>query len=200
MDVTVLVATFGDEVWAELARARAIPSVDGQAPVMHVHGDTLHEARNKALHQAESEWVCYLDADDELESGFIEAMAQGKADLRAPAVRYVRKGREAAPIVPRVAGHDHQCVGACLSEGNWLVVGSVVRRELVERVGGWRDFEWSEDWDLWLRCHLAGATIEALPTAIYRAHVRPASRNRGLDLDQRAAAHRAIAKANGVAA
>lgn len=201
MDVTVLVATYGDEVWAELARARAVRSAEALGvPVVHVHGESLHDARNKARHQAATEWLCHLDADDELEPGYFEAMSLATADLRAPAVRYVRRKQSAPPTVPQVAGHEHDCTAACLIEGNWLVIGTLVRAELVEQVGGWRDFEWSEDWDLWLRCKLAGASVEAVPAAVYRAHVRPDSRNRGIEAEARVIAHRAIAKANGVAA
>jgi hypothetical protein len=43
----------------------------------------------------------------------------------------------------------------------------------------------------------AGASVEALPAAIYRAHVRDDSRNRAPDREARLAAHRAIAVANG---
>ena len=79
------------------------------------------------------------------------------------------------------------------------MIGSAVRADLVREVGGWRDFDWSEDWDLWLRCHLAGASFEPVPEAVYRAHVRLHSRNRGASDSKRLAAHRAIAEANGVA-
>ena len=201
MDVTVAVATFGADEWADLAADRAIPSAQALGvPVVYCHADTLHEARNGALEQVTTEWVCFLDADDELEQGYFDAMAAGSADVRAPSVRYVRQHRLRAPGMPAVAGHTHQCVAECLVDGNWLVVGSLVRADLVRSVGGWRDFDWSEDWDLWLRCHLAGATFEALPEAVYRAHVRPDSRNRGASREKRLAAHRAIAAANGLAA
>jgi hypothetical protein len=201
VDVTVAVATFGDVSWRHLAEQRAIPSAEALGvPVVTCHADTLHDARNWALAQVDTEWVCHLDADDELEPGYFEAMAAGTADVRAPSVRYVRRHRLREPGMPAVAGHTHQCVAECLVDGNWLVVGSLVRADLVREVGGWRDFDWSEDWDLWLRCHLAGASFEAIPEAVYRAHVRPDSRNRGASREKRLASHRAIAAANGVSA
>jgi hypothetical protein len=200
VDVTVAVGTFGDQWWQRLALSRAVPSARGLGvPVVHAHAATLHEARNAALAQVETEWVVHLDADDELEAGYVAAMREATADVRVPAVRYVHRGGSAThPTLPKVAGHRHNCTGACLTQGNWLVVGAAARTELVRRVGGWRDFEWSEDWDLWLRCHLAGATIQAVPRAVYRAHVNPRSRNRALSPTRRLAAHRAIAAANGI--
>lgn len=199
LDVTVAVCTFGNPEWPRLAHARAVPSAQVlNVPVVHVHEASLDRARNSALERITTEWIIYLDADDELEAGYIDAMATGAADVRAPAVRYIQGAHASPPAIPTVAGHSHACEAACLPYGNWLVVGSMVRADLVRSVGGWRDFAWSEDWDLWLRCHLAGATFQAIPQAIYRAHVRRNSRNRGQSHAARMAAHRAIAAANGV--
>lgn len=194
MDVTVVVGTFGDSEWEDLARSRAIPSVSG--PVIHCHGDTLAKARNQGLEQVETEHVVFLDADDELSSGYMEAMAAGRADLRAPSVQYIRGRNTRPPHLPRVAGHRHQCSGDCLPDGNWMVIGTCANADLIREVGGFREFEWSEDWDLWLRCYLAGATIEAIPDAVYRAHVRSDSRNRAPSRDFRNEVHWQIHRAN----
>lgn len=196
MDVTVVIATYGDASWLDLADT-AEASVPPGIRVVRVHGDTLHDARNEALDKVDTEWVCHLDADDELEAGYFDEIARGSADVRAPSVRYCLNGnRRRAPYVPQVAGHTHACTGDCLPSGNWLIVGSVARTGLLRDVGGWRDFPVYEDWDLWLRCHLAGATIEALPAAVYRAHVRFDSRNRGPSRELKEAAHQAIYAAN----
>lgn len=201
MDVTIVVATYGTQEWVALAHQRALPSARAQnVPVIHHHADTLHDARNGAVAQVETDWVIHLDADDELEPGYVEEMSRGSSDVRAPSVRYIqRAGQQLQPAtMPRVAGHTHRCQAACLEYGNWLVVGSAVRTELVRYVGGWRDFPWSEDYDLWARCYLAGADIEAVPDAVYRAWVRRGSRNRSMRQAGRLEAHRAIARANGL--
>jgi hypothetical protein len=44
----------------------------------------------------------------------------------------------------------------------------------------------------------AGATIEPIYGAVYRAHVRPDSRNRAPSREAKLAAHQAIARANGL--
>lgn len=195
-DFTICIATFGDASWPQLAAERATPSAEAQGcPVVFRHEDTLAEARNAALADVETEWVVFLDADDELTSGYIEAMDRGTTDVRGPIALYVRGSRERY-WQPRVAGHTHDCTTDCLPEGNWLLVGSAVRTEMLREVGGWRDFPWSEDWDTWLRCYKAGATFELIPNAIYRAHVRPDSRNRGATREAKLAAHRAIYEAN----
>lgn len=199
MEVTVVVATFGAERWRELAHDRAAPSAReaGATDVVLAHGPTLHEARNDGLAAVETEWACFLDADDELEPGFFDHMAAGCADLRAPSVRYVRPdGTAQMPVMPRVAGHGHECVAECLRDGNWLVIGTVARTALLKAVGGFRSYEWSEDWDLWQRCWLHGASVAPVPRAIYRAHVRFDSRNRAPDQRFRNAVHHLIRRTN----
>lgn len=193
--MTVVVATFGDQSWSELAHQRAIPSAQRlDVPVIHVHGDNLSGARNAGLAVVATEWVCHLDADDELELGYFDHMAAGTADVRAPSVRYVGQTPGRRPHVPKVAGHTHACTADCLPEGNWLVIGTVARTQLLRDVGGHLEFEWSEDWSLWLRCHLADASIEAIPAAVYRAWVRRKSRNRAADHATRQRVHHEIAR------
>lgn len=198
MDASIVVATFGDPLWPELAERRAIPSARRLGvPVIAVHGETLAQARNAGLEQVETEWVIHLDADDELDPGYLQAMSMGTADLRAPAVTYVHRGRPRPTFVPRVSGHEHDCTGDCLPDGNWLVVGSAVRAELVRQEGGWEEWPVYEDWALWLRLWTAGATVEAIPEAIYLAHYHRGSRNRAPSMAFKNDVHRQIAEACG---
>lgn len=200
MDASIVVATFGDPDWQALATRRAIPSALALGvPVIAVHDETLARARNAGLEQVQTEWVIHLDADDELTPGYLDAMANGTADLRAPAVEFVRLHQPCTPSVPRVWGHEHDCTGECLTEGNWLVVGAAVRTELARAVGGWEEWPVYEDWALWLRLWLAGATVEAIPDAVYRAHWRRDSRNRAPAQAFKHDIHRQIAEACGVA-
>jgi hypothetical protein len=190
VELTVCIGTYGKPEWRRLARERAIPSA--QAPVIHCHADTLSEARNAALEQVETEWVCFLDADDELVPGYFGAMEGGTADVRGPMARYVSRNRTKL-WQPRVAGHYHDCEAACLPEGNWLLVGSVAPAELIRGVGGWDEWPVYEDWALWLKCWKAGAKFELIPDAIYQAHVRPDSRNRAPSGEFKNAIHKLIA-------
>lgn len=178
MNVTICVSTFGSDYWRLLAAKRALPNAYSfGVPVIYNHGNSLHDARNAGLYSATTEHIVFLDADDELESGFLDEIEKVEADLRAPAIRYY-PGHE--PKIPQVVGHNHQCVGDCLEKGNWLVVGTVARTELLKGVGGWKDYPIFEDWDLWQRCWLAGATIAPVPKAIYRAYIENNSRNHSL--------------------
>jgi glycosyltransferase involved in cell wall biosynthesis len=187
VDVTVIIATYGSYDWIELARERAIPSAAQQAPVIHQHAATLHEARNGGAARASTEWLCFLDADDELDTGYMAAMADATGDLRAPAVDYVKpNGHARRRIWPPMD----------LRDGNYLVIGTLVRRDLFTQLGGFKDWPLYEDWCLWQRCWATGATVEIVPDAIYRAHVRPDSRNRAPGRDERDRWHHAIRRTN----
>lgn len=182
------------EPWKAWAHQRAIPSAQALGvPVVLGEGPTVAEARNHGLSRVATEWVVFLDADDELEAGYGDAMASGTADLRAPQVRYIHPGGNAQkPGFPRVAGHTHDCTGDCLPQGNWLVIGTAVRADMLRSIGGWPDWPVYEDWAAWLRLWRDGATVEAIPSAIYRAHVRARSRNRGTPMDVRNRVHHEI--------
>ncbi|HEY9482901.1 MAG TPA: glycosyltransferase [Micromonosporaceae bacterium] len=208
--VTISVATFGDEKWADIARRRAIPCAESfGVPVLHVHGETLHDARNEALQRVETDFVIQLDADDELAPGYVDAMLAGTCDVRVPWVSYVKPmksirvpARASDPMRWYVWGHHEPggCAAACLAEGNWCPVGSMVRTDLARRVG-WRDWPMWEDYDFWCRVWQAGGTFEWAAGAVYRYWVgRTDNRNKTLDFEGRKALHMLMAAANGLPA
>lgn len=172
-DVTVIIPVFGDaHPWMDMV-ARAASSVVHQsvppASLVVSVGETLQEARNRPGMRASTEWLCFLDADDELDRHYIEAMLSGAGDIRQPATLGVVNGVEddhSVLIPPRP-----------LEMSNYIVIGAFVRAELFRQVGGFRDYAAFEDWDLWRRCWAAGAQIGTVPQAVYRVHVRPDSRN-----------------------
>jgi len=173
---TVIIATFGDKVrWDKLAE-RAIASAHQQGRYLHQlirsHGSNIQVARNGAVHKATGTWLCFLDADDELEPGYLEAMLAGTGDLRYPRVRYVPYGGDADSAPSRIL-----VKGNTLLDQNHMVIGTLVRREQFLRVGGFPDYPAYEDWGLWLRCWVDGAVLGLVRDAVYRAHMRPNSRN-----------------------
>lgn len=180
MNASILIATYGSNEWKNLAFARALPSVrDSSCEILvgHESKGTVSSARNGLAERATGDWLIFLDADDELGSDYIGAMTRSLEQqsfpahllLLVPARSYVIRGR-------RTLTHFEE--ERPLSEGNWLPIGTAVSTSLFFQVGGFREWPLYEDWDLWLRCSLAGAEILRVPEAVYLAHVRKGSRNR----------------------
>lgn len=179
LDCTIVCSTFGDYQWMTLAHERALPSASSfGVPVIYNHGDTLHGTRNLGLAQVQTEYVCHLDADDELDKNFFKEIEKIEGDIRVPAIQYMP---HRSPFIPNISGHtSHKCIAECLEFDNWIVVGAVAKTDMLIQVGGWRDYPAFEDWDLWQRCWLAGAIISPAPKAIYKAYSTAAGRNRVL--------------------
>lgn len=191
MRVSVLVCSHGADRWRDLAASRATPSADAQGAhevvLAHYSVLTLAETRNEAAARATGDWLCFLDADDELCPGYIHAMHEAMRRwnlsrpgdllynplLLAPAVQYCRAGvSQGAPGIPNLGGWP---------DSNECVIGTLVPRSLFADVGGFRELPSLEDWDLFLRCAVAGARIVHVPDAVYCAHVDPARPGRNSD-------------------
>ena len=202
MNVAIMIATCGDPKWSKLAEERAFPSAHVEwerweqqrqpgavAGVGHIHSPdlTLAQARNFMAETCltGSDWLCFLDADDELEPGYLDAM---EAALQRPVPQRLSLPRPLPPLlvpaVRRVTGDVVTGRPATIpNRGRWpqvneCVIGTLVHRGLFERVGGFRDhtddgtvIAMYEDWDLWLRCWDAGAKLVYVPGAVYREHV-----------------------------
>ena len=50
----------------------------------------------------------------------------------------------------------------------------VMRRTCLERLGGYQDHGWPEDYDLWLRMHLAGERLAKVPEVLLDWREHPA--------------------------
>lgn len=174
MSISVLVATFGEYEWARLADKRAIPSVQEayELMVQHEPNGTVCTSRNAAASAATGDWLCFLDADDELAPGFIGAMEReveregtngNRRLLLTPALN--RPGRTRKPFfMPEKP----------LSDNNWLPIGTLIQRDFFWQIGGFdeQDPHGLEDWSLWTRAAAAGAVVVRVPDAVYVAHTR----------------------------
>ena len=190
MRVSIICATYGpDEYsWRTLAHSRALPSTRGQGAheiiYNHHHKGPIALARNLFAADAEGDWLCFLDADDELAPGYLEAMRQALGGLPSspqapdvlltPAVSYIAKNTHYAPKFPHDDYPSHT-----LQDDNFLVIGTLIRKETFHKVGGFSDYPHGfEDWSLWAKAWKAGAEIVRVPDAVYRAYVNPVSKHR----------------------
>jgi glycosyltransferase involved in cell wall biosynthesis len=185
--ISVVISTCGDPKWKDLAMARAYPSVfqqDCEIITEHYPDLTVEQARNRAARLAKRPWLCFLDADDELDSGYIAAMQNAirhnewRHDLYAPIVSYVEQTPEGMSLVNEP---DFPNAQSTMPPLNHCVTGTVVNTAQFWGVGGWKDGYWPwPDYELWLRCISDGAAVRYTRKALYLAHVNPQSDNRTL--------------------
>jgi hypothetical protein len=181
VNASILIATYGELDWSVLAHDRAIPSAEKQGAheVLTIHDfeGTIASVRNDLAEQATGDWLLHLDADDELAPGFLDAMTRAVEReasaaaplLLTPAVQQIKKGRPGPPFF------FPEC---SFSTGNWLIIGTLVQRDLFMQVGGFGEHPHGlEDWNLWAKCVKAGARIVKVPKAVYIAHWNPRSKH-----------------------
>lgn len=177
MEVTAVVATFGDPRWIRLGETFARPSIERQGfdeTIVYHGGDSVADARNIAASGVTTEWICFVDADDMLEDGYLDAMrATGQErGLLTPNVR---------DVVDGVAGEARSLTYRNIDYVNPCVIGTLLRREVFDDVGGfWNERAW-EDWSLFRRAWLLGENVIPVPDAVYRVFVNPTGRNATVD-------------------
>lgn len=172
-EATIVVATYGAEMWRRMALGRAVPSAKKQGyPVIHVHGDSLHEARNEGAEMALSEWLVFLDGDDTLSKGYVDALLDGSGDLRVPRLFFTDDDRDWEPFDLRERD---------MMEGNPCPIGTMIRKEMFIQCGGFKNWRAYEDFALFQRAWMLGAEIVHHDGAIYYSLDRLHSRNKAVD-------------------
>jgi glycosyltransferase involved in cell wall biosynthesis len=192
-DATVTVCVPTIPARAELLD-RALRSVAAQRNVAVTSSVTLDDdgsgaaaTRNRAWRAAETEWVAFLDDDDVLRPNHVELCLRHALDTNADLVYpwfniHNRSGRDITnrdPLSVPVGGRYVSPYGVAFNDdlrreletrNNFIPVTVLVRRSLLEQVGGFpltNTPEWPEDccedWGLWRRLLGVGARFEHLP-------------------------------------
>ena len=134
-------------------------------PLLHTH-QGLIETLNAGLHVASGAFVARMDADDishprrlELQVGLFRedpSLNVVGCLVRSFPRRHVRRGfRIYEEWLNRLTAHE-EIAREIFIESPLPHPSVMVRREELVDLGGYRDRGWPEDYDLWLRYHLAG--------------------------------------------
>lgn len=184
MNITVLVPTIRPRVDSV---ARALLSVRAQTlpPVsVLVEEDRgrlgAAAVRNRMLRRVATEWVAFLDDDDELLPDHLKLCAR-YATLSSVDVVY--------PGYECVGGEDPvNCFGipfdaSLLKRRNFIPVTVLARTELVRAAGGFQPRpdehgDPCEDWGLWLSMLDSGAKFGHLPVRTWRWHLGDTTKGR----------------------
>jgi len=171
--ISVVIGTYGSyEKWAPLAR-RAMASVEKQTvavEAIHVHADTLADARNIGARRTIGERLVFLDADDWLAPDFCEKIVEPEDVLQPMTVQH--RGGYQTTLAKYMEPRED------LLDGNHRIVGCPVDREVFMEVGGFDEWPIYEDWALWLKIRAAGGSF-GKTTGVYNIELRDGSRNSG---------------------
>ena len=180
--IGVAVGTFGEDTWKMTAQ-RALWSTKSQkvppVNVVHVHGETLADARNEASDKLGTEWQIFLDADDMLQFKYIYEMEWaikkfgGKGIFRPATQGMYEDGTfdEQPMMIER----------GNLRVRNYAVIGSMHRKEDFDAVGQFSSkLDSLEDWELWIRMTTQlQIPIHDVHDAVYFVGVSDSGRNSG---------------------
>jgi cellulose synthase/poly-beta-1,6-N-acetylglucosamine synthase-like glycosyltransferase len=153
--------------------------------VIHTPARGLPRAIATAHAHARAPLLARHDADDLSHRERLEAQVRFLRDHRGVAVVGARlrlfPAAAVRPGMRRWAAWHNGLLGHAEMAREVLVESplahgtAMLRREPVERAGGWRDRGWPEDVDLWLRLLEGGARFAKLPRVLYAWRQHPAS-------------------------
>jgi glycosyltransferase involved in cell wall biosynthesis len=179
---SLIIVSYGSAWWKQAGDERALPSAraQGDYEIIRIHRDdpntNLCSLRNQAVVQATSDHVVVLDADDELEPGYVDAMLAASGDIRYPKIRVLSEPNETPLPAP------YEIDARPIWEGNYVIVGAMMRRDMFLNLGGYDpELEYAEDWDFYIRAFFAGASFQFVAHATYRQNWRLNSRNQNPD-------------------
>lgn len=179
--VGVVIGTYGGTEWRRAGQhlTDCVRTMPGVTRVVASHADTLAQARNLGAARLDTDWLIFLDADDQLATTYVTQMLShfettGDATgIYRPATQGVYPDGsedEDAVLIPR---RD-------LTRSNYIVIGAMCRRDVFNEVGGFHEHAALEDFCLWRRMAAAGSEVYDVPGAVYKVYIRPDSRNRDL--------------------
>lgn len=134
-------------------------------------------AYNHGLERCRTEWIVYLDADDELDPLYVELMlrearCQGVAWVYCDAAKTDADGR-----VTDVIRYE-PFSRATLQHHNFIHSAALVRADVVRQAGAWVE-AYPEDWHLWKRVADKGYVASWVQEPLLRYRHHGESRNNG---------------------
>jgi glycosyltransferase involved in cell wall biosynthesis len=149
---------------------------DPRVRVLEGHGRGLVHALKLGLEQARAPLIARMDADDECAPERLEAQRAALDGLSGVGTQ-VEIFRDDRPVSPNLAAYGAWLNTLTSPEQLFrdrfvespLCHGSVLlRRSALEQVGGWRDGDFPEDWELWLSLLESGHRLGCVQRVLYR--------------------------------
>ena len=155
---------------------------------------TIAQVRQKLLDLVKTEFIVWLDADDELLPGrvkrIVDSLEKNHADLYFDASELVRGNQTKTLPMPNFASINPEA--HCRNfERCFLPAPGVpgVRTEFAKKIGFDPNFETAEDYDFLLRASMSRGTFCFDPEVGYRQHHSLTSLSRNLERQKKFTAH-----------
>lgn len=113
---------------------------DGRIKVVHKANGGLPDARNAGIRIAGGEWLLFIDSDDVVPAGFVEALVAACTDDKTLVASKIQRftvnppGDETFDITPQGCGKD-----LISMRGGLYCCGALYSRKLVQAIGLWFD-------------------------------------------------------------
>lgn len=156
------------------AIARRFADSDARIALLDQANTGVAVARNNGVAASDTEFIVFLDADDELRPDYLISMdafirANPNYDFYHPNLTVVTPEGRLAPFSdesdPTSQGFEHLLKGCVIAFG-----GAVVRADFYRRLEGLRSGIRCEDYDFWLRATAQGGRALYNPEALYVYH------------------------------
>jgi glycosyltransferase involved in cell wall biosynthesis len=173
-DELVLVDDGSTDDGAELAAALA--HEDARVVCVSSGGVGIAKALERGISACRGEWIARMDADDVSLPGRLTAqrtLLEADSSLGAVATRIEVFG-EPGPGIRRYAEWQNGIVSAddhdraIFVESPICHPSTMIRRDALDAVGGFRDGPFAEDYDLWLRMVALGWRLAKVPEPLFR--------------------------------
>ncbi len=171
-----LIAVDDGSTDASAAALDRLAARDRRVRLLRAPGEGIALALNRALAASDAELVARMDADDVSWPGRLEAqVAALDADPALAAVggqvRLFPRGQLRDGMRRYVAWLNSLITPALVARDLFVEAplchpATLLRRAPLAAVGGWRDGDFPEDYDLWLRLSAAGGRLANLPVTV----------------------------------
>ncbi len=171
-----LIAVDDGSTDASAAALDRLAARDRRVRLLRAPGEGIALALNRALAASDAELVARMDADDVSWPGRLEAqVAALDADPALVAVggrvRLFPRGQLRDGMRRYVAWLNSLITPALVARDLFVEAplchpATLLRRAPLAAVGGWRDGDFPEDYDLWLRLSAAGGRLANLPVTV----------------------------------